>query len=132
MVSTVPDFIKSWIIECLGRKLTASITKSIVSCCIYVIQFSVQISVACTWNNYSHSLWNLVFLAASDIVSRLLKTDKEKKRIQYYYTRSNTGSMQWLHDNWRRRIWHVCMEEIQNVILLMKTLSHIKAKKRNR
>ncbi len=96
LINTVPDFIKFMDNRMSWKELTASITRSMVGFAAFTAGFSVasRFPLPVPMKMIIPALTGILSsLAASDIVFRLLKTDKEKKEYNIIQ-RSNTGSMQ--------------------------------------
>ena len=130
LVNTVPDFIKFMDNRMSWKELTASITKSIVGFAAFMAGFNLasRFPLPAPMKIIIPTLSGILSsLAASDIVSRLLKTDKEKKEYNIIQE-----AIQDLCNDYMiidEGEFDVCMEEIQKRDIINEDfITHIKAR----
>ena len=130
LINTVPDFIKFMDNRMSWKELTASITKSIVGFAAFTAGFSVasRFPLPVPMKIIIPTLSGILSsLAASDIVFRLLKTDKERKEYNIIQE-----AIQDLCNDYMiidEREFDICMEEIQKRDIINEDfITHIKAR----
>ena len=130
LINTVPDFIKFMDNRMSWKELTASITKSIVGFAAFTAGFSVasRFPLPVPMKIIIPTLSGILSsLAASDIVFRLLKTDKERKEYNIIQE-----AIQDLCNDYMiidEGEFDICMEEIQKRDIINEDfITHIKAR----